>query len=63
MIRKRFKMGIFRVFCLMHCTPILPIPEIARLAEVVWDVTSVEWFQFDYEHSKFFFILMVPRVT
>lgn len=47
----------------MRCNLILAFLTIARLAEVDWDATGIEWFPFEYERSKFISILPVSRVT
>lgn len=48
MVRQWCSMGIFFDSCRMHCNPILALLEIARLAKIDWDATSVEWFPFQY---------------
>lgn len=47
----------------MHCNPILEILAIARLAEVDWDGTGVEWFPCYYEQLKFLSVPVVTGVT
>lgn len=44
MVCQWFPIGIFRVLRRMHCTRILALLVIARLAEIDWDAISVEWF-------------------
>lgn len=58
-----FEMGIFRLLRRMHCNSILAILATARLAEIDWEATDVEWIPFDYEQSKFIFIRAVSGVT
>lgn len=56
-------MGIFRVLHRTNYNPILALLAIARLAEVDWDATAVEWFPFIYDQSKFIFMPPVPEMT
>lgn len=60
MVRKWVDMGIIRVLRRMHSNPILALLAISQLAKVDWGVPGVEWFPFDYERSRFFFIPPVP---
>lgn len=63
MIHKCFEMDIFPMFHRMQRNPILDFRAIALLAEDDWDATSIEWFPFDSEQSRFVFILPVLGVT
>lgn len=45
-IRKQFEMVIFRPLRHMHCNTTLPTLAIARLAEVDWEDSGIEWVAF-----------------
>lgn len=62
LIRQWIATNISPVWHRMHCTSIHVLLAIARLPEVDWDGNGVEWFPFEYERERFFYICLVPGV-
>lgn len=47
----------------MHCGPVLAFQSIARVVEVEWKATGVDWCPFQFSRSKFDFISPVADAT